>query len=110
MSDAWARPQAGLHDPPSSPRPVLPAAPGSQRLRDIINKGLTNEELLRGVKTAWQQGWKQIKLYFMIGLPGETDEDVMGIVDTIQWIQRECRWEHGAWQLWTKATVLHGAR
>jgi radical SAM superfamily enzyme YgiQ (UPF0313 family) len=43
------------------------------------------------VKTAWKQGWKQVKLYFMIGLPGETDEDVMGIVDTIQWIQRECR-------------------
>lgn len=38
-----------------------------QRLRDIINKGLTNEELLRGVKTAWDKGWRQIKLYFMIG-------------------------------------------
>lgn len=37
-----------------------------QRLRDIINKGLTNEELLRGVKTAWDKGWRQIKLYFMI--------------------------------------------
>jgi hypothetical protein len=85
-------PGKAYDDLPSSPLPVLPAAPGSQRLRDIINKGLTNEELLRGVKTAWQQGWKQVKLYFMIGLPGETDEDVMGIVDTIQWIQRECRW------------------
>ena len=41
--------------------------PHLQRLRDIINKGLTNEELLRGVKTAWDKGWRQIKLYFMIG-------------------------------------------
>jgi hypothetical protein len=41
--------------------------PRLQRLRDIINKGLTNEELLRGVKTAWDKGWRQIKLYFMIG-------------------------------------------
>lgn len=38
----------------------------AQRLRDIINKGLTNEELLRGVKTAWDKGWRQIKLYFMM--------------------------------------------
>jgi radical SAM family uncharacterized protein/radical SAM-linked protein len=64
---------------------------GTQRLRDIINKGLTNEELLRGVKTAWEQGWNKVKLYFMIGLPGETDEDVIGIADTVQWLQQECR-------------------
>ena len=63
---------------------------GTQRMRDIINKGLTNEELLRGIKTAWEQGWTKIKLYFMIGLPGETDADVIGIVDTVQWLRREC--------------------
>ncbi|OUC12787.1 MAG: B12-binding domain-containing radical SAM protein [Alkalinema sp. CACIAM 70d] len=63
---------------------------GTQRLRDIINKGLTNEELLRGVKTAWQQGWDKVKLYFMIGLPGETDADVIGIVETLDWLRREC--------------------
>jgi radical SAM family uncharacterized protein/radical SAM-linked protein len=63
---------------------------GTQRLRDIINKGLTNEELLRGVKTAWEQGWDKVKLYFMIGLPGETDADVLGIVETLQWLRREC--------------------
>ncbi|RFP59475.1 MAG: TIGR03960 family B12-binding radical SAM protein [Limnothrix sp. CACIAM 69d] len=63
---------------------------GTQRLRDIINKGLTNEELLRGVKTAWEQGWDKIKLYFMIGLPGETDADVLGIAETVRWLQREC--------------------
>lgn len=64
---------------------------GTQRLRDIVNKGLTNEELLRGVKTAWEQGWDKIKLYFMIGLPGETDADVLGIAETVAWLQRECR-------------------
>jgi radical SAM-linked protein len=64
---------------------------GTQRLRDIINKGLTNEELLRGIQTAVDSGWDKIKLYFMIGLPGETDEDVVGIVETVDWLQRECR-------------------
>ncbi len=63
---------------------------GTQRLRDIVNKGLTNEELLRGIKTACEQGWDKIKLYFMIGLPGETDLDVLGIAETIQWLRREC--------------------
>ncbi|QDL07643.1 B12-binding domain-containing radical SAM protein [Brasilonema octagenarum UFV-E1] len=64
---------------------------GTQRMRDIVNKGLTNEELLRGVKTAWEQGWDKIKLYFMIGLPGETDADVLGIAETVSWLKRECR-------------------
>lgn len=64
---------------------------GTQRMRDIINKGLTNEELLRGVKTAHEQGWDRVKLYFMIGLPGETDADVLGIAETVRWLQRECR-------------------
>jgi len=67
---------------------------GTQRLRDIINKGLTNEELLRGVKTAFDQGWWQVKLYFMVGLPGETDADVLGIVETIKWLQQECTRGH----------------
>lgn len=64
---------------------------GTQRMRDIINKGLTNEELLRGVRTAYEQGWDKIKLYFMIGLPGETDADVIGIAETVRWLQQECR-------------------
>jgi len=64
---------------------------GTQRLRDIVNKGLTNEELLRGVKTAHEQGWDKVKLYFMIGLPGETDMDVVGIAETVRWLQQECR-------------------
>ena len=64
---------------------------GTQRLRDVVNKGLTNEELLRGVKTAVEQGWDKIKLYFMIGLPGETDVDVIGIAETVRWLRQECR-------------------
>ncbi|NEO35419.1 MAG: TIGR03960 family B12-binding radical SAM protein [Moorea sp. SIOASIH] len=64
---------------------------GTQRMRDIVNKGLTNEELLRGVKTAFEQGWEKVKLYFMIGLPGETDADVLGIAETVRWLQQECR-------------------
>ncbi|MEG4846710.1 TIGR03960 family B12-binding radical SAM protein [Microcoleus sp. F10-C6] len=64
---------------------------GTQRMRDIVNKGLTNEELLRGVKTAVDRGWDKIKLYFMIGLPGETDLDVLGIAETVRWLHRECR-------------------
>ncbi|MEM7556727.1 MAG: TIGR03960 family B12-binding radical SAM protein [Cyanobacteria bacterium P01_A01_bin.84] len=64
---------------------------GTQRMRDIVNKGLTNEELLRGVKTAWEQGWNKIKLYFMIGLPGETDLDVLGIAETLKWLRQQCR-------------------
>ncbi|MEL6350982.1 MAG: TIGR03960 family B12-binding radical SAM protein [Cyanobacteria bacterium J06627_28] len=63
---------------------------GTQRMRDIINKGLTNEELLRGVKTAYEQGWERVKLYFMIGLPGETDVDILGIAETVRWLRREC--------------------
>ena len=64
---------------------------GTQRMRDVVNKGLSNEELLRGVKTAFEQGWEKIKLYFMIGLPGETDADVIGIAETIRWLRQECR-------------------
>ncbi len=52
---------------------------GSQRLRDVINKNLTEEEILRGAGAAFRGGWTKIKLYFMLGLPTETDEDIQGI-------------------------------
>jgi len=77
---------------------------GTQRMRDVINKGLTNEDLLRGVRTAYLQGYAQVKLYFMIGLPGETDEDVLGIVETIKWLQRECK-EKGRQRVGIKLTI-----
>ncbi|TGG83862.1 MAG: TIGR03960 family B12-binding radical SAM protein [Aphanocapsa feldmannii 288cV] len=63
---------------------------GTQRLRDIINKGLSDAELLRGVRTAYAEGWRKIKLYFMVGLPGETDADVVGIAETVRRLQRDC--------------------
>lgn len=52
---------------------------GTQRLRDVINKNVTEEELMRTVSTAFSGGWSSVKLYFMIGLPTETMEDVAGI-------------------------------
>lgn len=52
---------------------------GTQRLRDVINKGLTEEVILSGAGEAFEAGWNHVKLYFMLGLPTETDEDRMGI-------------------------------
>lgn len=52
---------------------------GTQRLRDVINKGITEQEILDGSKLAFEGGWNRIKLYFMVGLPTESMEDVMGI-------------------------------
>ncbi|EAR19147.1 TIGR03960 family B12-binding radical SAM protein [Synechococcus sp. W2B2] len=64
---------------------------GTQRLRDIVNKGLTDEDLLQGIRTAMQNGYRKVKLYFMIGLPGETDADVLGIAETCRMLQERCR-------------------
>ncbi len=54
---------------------------GTQRMRDVINKGLTEEDILRGSHEAFLGGWNKVKLYFMLGLPTETDEDIYGIGD-----------------------------
>lgn len=54
---------------------------GTQRLRNVINKGLTEEEILRGAALAFKGGWNRVKLYFMVGLPTETEEDLQGIID-----------------------------
>ena len=64
---------------------------GTQRLRDIVNKGLTDDDLLHGIRTAMENGYRKVKLYFMIGLPGETDADVLGIADTCVMLQQRCR-------------------
>jgi len=53
---------------------------GTQRLRDVINKGVSEEDLWEAVSAAFEAGWDRIKLYFMIGLPTETEEDIEGIV------------------------------
>lgn len=57
---------------------------GTQRLRDVINKNVTEEEILRTCRTAFEAGYTAVKLYFMMGLPTETDEDVVGIAETAQ--------------------------
>jgi radical SAM superfamily enzyme YgiQ (UPF0313 family) len=54
---------------------------GSERMRAVINKMVTEEDLIRTVTTAYSSGWRQVKLYFMCGLPTETDEDVLAIAD-----------------------------
>ncbi len=57
---------------------------GSQRLRNVINKGLTEEMILHGAGEAFKGGWNQVKLYFMLGLPTETEEDMKGIAHLAQ--------------------------
>ncbi len=54
---------------------------GTQRLRDVINKGITEEDLMHSMNLAFSNGWNSVKLYFMIGLPCETLEDVLGIAE-----------------------------
>ena len=56
---------------------------GTQRLRDVINKNLTEEEILTTCANAFAGGWNNVKLYFMLGLPTETDEDVLGIAELV---------------------------
>ncbi|MCL2324733.1 MAG: TIGR03960 family B12-binding radical SAM protein [Actinomycetia bacterium] len=56
---------------------------GSQRLRDVINKNVTDEQLLEVIRVAAAGGWRRVKLYFMIGLPTETDEDVCAIAELV---------------------------
>ncbi|GAB3658020.1 TIGR03960 family B12-binding radical SAM protein [Nocardioides korecus] len=54
---------------------------GSERMRKVINKMVTEEDLIRTVAAAYSHGWRQVKLYFMVGLPTETDEDVLQVAD-----------------------------
>ena len=62
---------------------------GTQRLRDVINKGVKEEDLLNSTSLAFNGGWSNIKLYFMIGLPTETYEDIAGIVDLAEKVVKE---------------------
>ena len=62
---------------------------GSQRLRDVINKGLTEEVILHGAHEAFVGGWNRVKLYFMLGLPTETEEDMKGIAHLAERIAEE---------------------
>jgi radical SAM family uncharacterized protein/radical SAM-linked protein len=73
---------------------IAPEA-GSQRMRDVINKGITEEVILNGAGTAFRNGWSHVKLYFMIGLPTETEEDLKAIVDLGLKILKLAENEHG---------------
>ena len=64
---------------------------GSQRLRDVINKGVTEEDLLRTTQAAFASGWNRVKLYFMLGLPTESDEDILEMARLIQAIRAQGR-------------------
>ena len=57
---------------------------GTQRLRDVINKNVTEDDLFGAIDAAFKAGWRRCKLYFMIGLPTETDEDIKGIASLVQ--------------------------
>ena len=67
---------------------------GTQRLRDVINKNLTEEEILTTCTQAFEGGWSNVKLYFMLGLPTETDEDVLGIAELVYKVIQAWK-EHG---------------
>ncbi len=67
---------------------------GTQRLRDVINKNLTEDEILNSCANAFRGGWSNVKLYFMLGLPTETDEDVLGIAELVHKII--CTWKESA--------------
>ena len=60
---------------------------GSQKMRDVINKGVTEEDLMNAVGAAFESGWNSVKLYFMIGLPFENDDDVLAIADLARKVQ-----------------------
>ncbi|HEX5090605.1 MAG TPA: TIGR03960 family B12-binding radical SAM protein [Nocardioides sp.] len=64
---------------------------GSERMRKVINKMVTEEDLIRTVATAYGNGWRQVKLYFMCGLPTETDDDVLAIADLAREVIRKGR-------------------
>ncbi len=64
---------------------------GSQRLRDVINKGVTDQDLRNATEAAFEAGWETIKLYFMIGLPTETDQDILAIADLLEQVAQSGR-------------------
>ena len=72
-----------LHQLPSARRNSFTLAPeaGTQRLRNVINKGISDDDIMQACRRVFELGWKGVKLYFMIGLPTETDDDLAGIVD-----------------------------
>lgn len=88
-ADSFAKKVAeGLGAVRNSSVTLAPEA-GTQRLRDVINKGITEEDILGSARDAFEAGIASVKLYFMIGLPTETDEDIGGIAELVKKISRE---------------------
>ncbi|NMC69481.1 MAG: TIGR03960 family B12-binding radical SAM protein, partial [Myxococcales bacterium] len=83
---AYGLPDTALRALAHTRRTGLTLAPeaGTQRLRDVISKSVGEADLLEGVRRIAAAGWRRVKLYFMLGLPTETDEDLQGIVDLVQ--------------------------
>ena len=67
---------------------------GTQRLRNVINKNVTEEDIMRSVEIAFESGYQSVKFYFMLGLPGETKEDLDGIVDICRKVKKRYREMH----------------
>lgn len=61
---------------------------GTQRLRNVINKNISDEDIDRTMKMAFESGYRRVKLYFMVGLPSETEEDLLGIIEIVQRVKR----------------------
>jgi radical SAM superfamily enzyme YgiQ (UPF0313 family) len=76
-ADKFTKDIANIMGGMRKPGLTFAAEAGTERLRKVINKDLTYEELERAVKTAYSEGWASVKLYFMLGLPTETDEDLV---------------------------------
>ena len=90
--DAFGTQLSGLVAGEKKPSLTLAPEAGTQRMRDVINKGVGEEDLFEAIRLAFENGWQRMKLYFMIGLPGETDEDVAGIGDLCRrayWVAKD---------------------
>ncbi len=90
-ADKFSVKLAGLMQQEKKSTVTIAPEAGSQRMRDVINKNLTQEQILNAVLSCVKCGWDKIKFYFIIGLPFETDEDVLAIADLIKAINISCR-------------------
>lgn len=72
---------------------------GTQRMRDVINKNVSEEDILRSAHNIFARGWRKMKLYFMIGLPTESEEDVIGIVETAGRVLNVAKQYYKRWKM-----------
>ncbi|HEY9841544.1 MAG TPA: TIGR03960 family B12-binding radical SAM protein [Candidatus Obscuribacterales bacterium] len=72
---------------------------GTQRMRDVINKNVSEEDILKSAHNIFARGWRKMKLYFMIGLPTETEEDVLGIIETSRHVFNVAKQYYKRWKM-----------